>query len=50
MVSGKDNMIPSKEEGLRLVKSIQNCSVRHFKDNGHTLLMVCFNPVPLHVK
>ncbi|XP_031395785.1 acyltransferase-like protein At1g54570, chloroplastic isoform X2 [Punica granatum] len=39
LASGKDNMIPSREEGQRLVKSIRNCRVRHFKDNGHTLLM-----------
>ncbi|OWM66972.1 hypothetical protein CDL15_Pgr000424 [Punica granatum] len=39
LTSGKDNMIPSREEGQRLVKSIRNCRVRHFKDNGHTLLM-----------
>ncbi|KAK4776341.1 hypothetical protein SAY86_005029 [Trapa natans] len=39
LASGNDNMIPSREEGQRLVKSIKNCRVRHFKDNGHTLLM-----------
>ncbi|KAK4749547.1 hypothetical protein SAY87_026996 [Trapa incisa] len=32
-------LVLAREEGQRLVKSIQNCRVRHFKDNGHTLLM-----------
>lgn len=38
--SGKDNMVPSRDEAQRLKKSLQNCTVRHFKDNGHTLLLV----------
>ncbi|XP_062143471.1 phytyl ester synthase 1, chloroplastic isoform X1 [Alnus glutinosa] len=37
--SGKDNMLPSGDEAQRLKKSLQNCVVRHFKDNGHTLLL-----------
>lgn len=39
-LSGKDNMLPSREEGRRLMKSIQNCKMRYFKDNGHTILLV----------
>nr|AZM65201.1 diacylglycerol acyltransferase 2 [Vitellaria paradoxa] len=39
LVSGKDNMLPSGDEAKRLSKSLQNCKIRHFKDNGHTILM-----------
>lgn len=39
-LSGKDNMLPSRDEAWRLLNSLQNCKVRYFKDNGHTLLMV----------
>ena len=38
--SGKDNMLPSKDEGQRLLNSLKNCRVRYLKDNGHTLLLV----------
>lgn len=38
--SGKDNMVPSGDESRRLRKSLQNCTVRYFKENGHTLLLV----------
>ncbi|KDP23610.1 hypothetical protein JCGZ_23443 [Jatropha curcas] len=37
--SGKDYMLPSGDEAKRLKSSLQNCTVRHFKDNGHTLLL-----------
>ncbi|KAB1202776.1 hypothetical protein CJ030_MR8G022184 [Morella rubra] len=37
--SGKDNMLPSGDEAQRLKNTLQNCVVRHFKDNGHTLLL-----------
>nr|BBB44441.1 xanthophyll esterase [Tagetes erecta] len=39
LVSGKDNMLPSRDEAERLSKSLQNCKVCYFKDNGHTLLL-----------
>ena len=39
--SGKDNMLPSGDEARRLWNSLQNCRARYFKDNGHTLLLVC---------
>ncbi|KAM6596072.1 hypothetical protein CsatA_006596 [Cannabis sativa] len=39
LASGKDNMVPSKEEAERLKKSLLNCTVRHFKENGHTFLL-----------
>ncbi|RWR94688.1 Diacylglycerol acyltransferase [Cinnamomum micranthum f. kanehirae] len=39
LASGKDNMIPSRDEAERLLNSLQNCKTRLFKDNGHTLLL-----------
>ncbi|WCJ37554.1 Esterase/lipase/thioesterase family protein [Euphorbia peplus] len=39
LASGNDYMLPSKDEAVRLGASLQNCTVRHFKDNGHTLLL-----------
>ncbi|GMY21172.1 phytyl ester synthase 1, chloroplastic-like isoform X2 [Fagus crenata] len=37
--SGKDNILPSRDEGQRLMNSLQDCVVRHFKGSGHTLLL-----------
>ncbi|KAJ7973428.1 Acyltransferase-like protein chloroplastic-like [Quillaja saponaria] len=39
LASGKDNMLPSADEAQRLKSSLQDCIVRNFKDNGHTLLL-----------
>ncbi|XP_010532193.1 PREDICTED: acyltransferase-like protein At1g54570, chloroplastic [Tarenaya hassleriana] len=39
LASGKDNMLPSQEEAMRLHGLFKNCTVRVFKDNGHTLLL-----------
>ncbi|PIM99890.1 Diacylglycerol O-acyltransferase [Handroanthus impetiginosus] len=39
LASGKDNMLPSRDEARRLLSSLQNCKVRYFKDNGHTILL-----------
>lgn len=39
LASGKDNMVPSGDEAQRLRRSLQNCTVRYFKENGHTLLL-----------
>ncbi|KAI3468780.1 hypothetical protein Pfo_025443 [Paulownia fortunei] len=39
LASGKDNMLPSRDEAWRLLSSLQNCKVRYFKDNGHTILL-----------
>ncbi|KAJ4969204.1 hypothetical protein NE237_015905 [Protea cynaroides] len=39
LASGKDNMLPSRPEAQRLSTLLQNCQVRYFKDNGHTLLL-----------
>ncbi|CAK9163386.1 unnamed protein product [Ilex paraguariensis] len=37
---GKDNMLPSGDEAQRLSGALQNCKIRYFKDNGHTILLV----------
>uniref|UniRef100_A0A6M2EXX2 Acyltransferase n=1 Tax=Populus davidiana TaxID=266767 RepID=A0A6M2EXX2_9ROSI len=37
--SGKDQMLPSGDESQRLKSSLKNCIVRHFKENGHTILL-----------
>mgnify|MGYP006992906942 CR=1 FL=1 len=47
--SGKDNMLPSRDEAERLKNSLQDCVVRHFKDNGHTLLLVSENMSIYHI-
>ncbi|KAK4852770.1 hypothetical protein QYF36_026936 [Acer negundo] len=39
LASGKDNMLPSGDEAKRLKSTLQNCNVRYFKENGHTLLL-----------
>ncbi|KAM0992230.1 hypothetical protein ACFX13_010676 [Malus domestica] len=39
LASGKDYMVRSRDEAERLARSLQNCTVRHFNDNGHTLLL-----------
>ncbi|XP_075522830.1 phytyl ester synthase 1, chloroplastic-like isoform X1 [Primulina tabacum] len=39
ITSGKDNMLPSGDEARRLLTSIQNCKIKYFKDNGHTILL-----------
>ncbi|KAK4488255.1 hypothetical protein RD792_004002 [Penstemon davidsonii] len=39
LASGKDNMLPSRDEAGRLSRSIRNCKIRYFRDNGHTILL-----------
>lgn len=39
ITSGKDNVLPSGDEARRLLSSIQNCKIKYFKDNGHTILL-----------
>lgn len=39
LASGKDNMLPSKDEAQRLSTSLRNCKICYFKDNGHTILL-----------
>ncbi|KAJ6384374.1 hypothetical protein OIU78_027647 [Salix suchowensis] len=37
--SGNDRLLPSGDEAQRLKSTLKNCIVRHFKDNGHTILL-----------
>ncbi|KAI3960155.1 hypothetical protein MKW98_016879 [Papaver atlanticum] len=39
LASGKDNLLPSEDEARRLWVLLENCKIRHFKDNGHTVLL-----------
>ncbi|KAI5054984.1 hypothetical protein GOP47_0030129 [Adiantum capillus-veneris] len=39
LASGKDQMLPSRDEARRLSKTLSNCVVRYYKDSGHTLLL-----------
>ncbi|KZV18365.1 acyltransferase-like protein chloroplastic-like [Dorcoceras hygrometricum] len=39
LASGKDDMLPSGEEAWRILRSIQNCEIRCFKDKRHNILM-----------
>lgn len=39
LASGKDNLLPSGDEAKRLSRTIDDCDIRYFKDNGHTLLL-----------
>ncbi|KAJ9541340.1 hypothetical protein OSB04_027846 [Centaurea solstitialis] len=39
LASGKDNMLPSKDEAQRLSRTLQNCKICYYKDNGHTILL-----------
>ncbi|GJU86471.1 acyltransferase-like protein, chloroplastic [Tanacetum coccineum] len=39
LASGKDNMLLSSDEALRLKKNLKNCKICYYKDNGHTLLL-----------
>ncbi|KAL3728172.1 hypothetical protein ACJRO7_032859 [Eucalyptus globulus] len=43
MPNGKDSMLPSRDEAESLANSLENCRVRYFKDNGHTLLLTGIN-------
>ncbi|XP_044501963.1 acyltransferase-like protein At1g54570, chloroplastic isoform X4 [Mangifera indica] len=37
--SGRDQLLPSQEEGERLCHAIQKCETRHFSNNGHFLFL-----------
>ncbi|XAR52043.1 Diacylglycerol O-acyltransferase [Bertholletia excelsa] len=37
--SGKDQLLPSQEEGERLRCMLPNCKIRNFSDSGHALLL-----------
>ncbi|XP_076948945.1 phytyl ester synthase 1, chloroplastic-like [Bidens hawaiensis] len=39
LASGRDNLLPSKEEAQRLFRSLKHCDVRVFEENGHTILL-----------
>ncbi|KAI3690042.1 hypothetical protein L2E82_48017 [Cichorium intybus] len=39
LASGKDNLLPSKNEAQRLSRLLPRCNVRVFEENGHTILM-----------
>uniref|UniRef100_A0ACD5XUE8 Uncharacterized protein n=1 Tax=Avena sativa TaxID=4498 RepID=A0ACD5XUE8_AVESA len=39
LASGNDDLLPSREEAERLNGSLQNCRIRHFRDNGHKILL-----------
>ena len=47
--SGKDKILPSRDEAERLKNSLQDCVVRYFKDSGHTLLLVSENMCMHHI-
>nr|XP_040244210.1 acyltransferase-like protein At1g54570, chloroplastic [Aegilops tauschii subsp. strangulata] len=40
LASGYDVLLPSREEAQRLQSMLENCRVRHFRDNGHTILLI----------
>uniref|UniRef100_A0ACD5YDV9 Uncharacterized protein n=1 Tax=Avena sativa TaxID=4498 RepID=A0ACD5YDV9_AVESA len=39
LASGNDELLPSREEAERLDGMLQNCRIRHFRDNGHKILL-----------
>ncbi|KAL8210008.1 hypothetical protein R6Q57_006740 [Mikania cordata] len=39
LASGKDNILPSKDEARRLYRRLKHCDVRVFEENGHTILL-----------
>ncbi|KAK9117648.1 hypothetical protein Sjap_016595 [Stephania japonica] len=39
LASGKDQLLPSKEEAERLYDRLTSCQIRHFNESGHTLFM-----------
>jgi hypothetical protein len=42
--SGNDQLLPSQQEGERLVQLLPKCELRKFDDSGHFLLLVLFSP------
>jgi pimeloyl-ACP methyl ester carboxylesterase len=38
--SGKDQFLPSEEEGQRLFRALPKCENRKFNDSGHFLFLV----------
>uniref|UniRef100_A0A1D1Z7I1 Acyltransferase-like protein At1g54570, chloroplastic n=1 Tax=Anthurium amnicola TaxID=1678845 RepID=A0A1D1Z7I1_9ARAE len=39
LASGKDQLLPSREEAERLCDLLPNCRIRHFNDSGHNILL-----------
>ncbi|XP_071727485.1 phytyl ester synthase 1, chloroplastic-like [Rutidosis leptorrhynchoides] len=39
VASGKDNLLPSKNEARRLSRLLRRCNVRVFEDSGHNILL-----------
>ncbi|VAI34375.1 unnamed protein product [Triticum turgidum subsp. durum] len=39
VASGNDELLPSREEAERLRDTLKKCRVRHFRDNGHKILL-----------
>jgi hypothetical protein len=37
--SGKDGLLPSRDEATRLQQELPRCKFRRFDNNGHTLLL-----------
>lgn len=40
LYSGRDQLLPSMEEGERLRKYLPKCEIRRFSNNGHFLFLV----------
>ncbi|CAK9175162.1 unnamed protein product [Ilex paraguariensis] len=38
--SGRDQLLPSQDEGERLCKMLPNCEIRKFNESGHALFLV----------
>lgn len=38
--SGRDQLLPSQEEGERLRLALSQCQIRRFNDSGHALFLV----------
>lgn len=39
LASGKDQMLPTRDEAIHLLNKLSNCRVRYFRDSGHTILL-----------
>ncbi|KAL6846793.1 hypothetical protein ACP4OV_024241 [Aristida adscensionis] len=39
LASGNDELLPSREEGERLRGALAKCRTRHFRENGHKILL-----------
>ncbi|CAK7334093.1 unnamed protein product [Dovyalis caffra] len=39
LTSGRDQLLPSEDEGKRLLHALRKCEIRRFNDNGHYLFL-----------